>query len=79
MADMGHRLIAQSTQQGALPVLYAATMDVPGGSCIGPGGLWQIRGYPKIVRQSPASFDIESAVALWKLSEKLTGVRYVFR
>jgi NAD(P)-dependent dehydrogenase (short-subunit alcohol dehydrogenase family) len=78
IAGMGHQLIAQSTEQGALPVLYAATMDIPGGSYIGPGGVWQIRGYPKIVSPGQASNNIEAAEALWRLSEKLTGVRYIY-
>ncbi|MBU0994386.1 MAG: SDR family NAD(P)-dependent oxidoreductase [Proteobacteria bacterium] len=78
IADMGHQLIAQSTEHGALPVLYAATMDIPGGSYIGPGGVWQIRGYPKIVSPSQASNNIEAAEALWRLSEKLTGVRIIY-
>ncbi len=52
--------------------------DVPGGSYIGPDGLFEQRGHPKVVGSSAASKNLETARRLWELSEKLTGVRYEF-
>jgi NAD(P)-dependent dehydrogenase (short-subunit alcohol dehydrogenase family) len=73
---LGNRLAAQSATMGALPVLYAATADLPNGSFTGPGGITGHHGYPKVVRSSPASHDREKAAELWTLSEKLTNVTY---
>ncbi|WP_283134762.1 oxidoreductase [Rhizohabitans arisaemae] len=72
------RLIAQSADQGALPILYAATEpDLPGGSYVGPGGFVEMRGYPVLVASSAAARDQATARRLWELSEELTGVRYL--
>ncbi len=69
-------VFAQSAEMGALPTLYAATQDVPGGAYVGPDGLAEQRGHPKLVGMSPAARDAELAARLWALSEELTGVRY---
>ena len=72
------RFVAQSAERGALPLLYAATVDLPGGTYVGPGGFAELWGQPRIVQSSPASMDRRMAEALWSLSESLTGVRYDF-
>jgi NAD(P)-dependent dehydrogenase (short-subunit alcohol dehydrogenase family) len=73
------QLVAQSAEMGALPTLYAATAPgVRGGDYIGPDGLGEMRGYPTKVQSSPRSHDREVAEQLWQISEKLTGVRYVW-
>jgi NAD(P)-dependent dehydrogenase (short-subunit alcohol dehydrogenase family) len=59
--------------QGALPTLYAATQDVPGGSYIGPGGLGHLRGYPEIQQPSKVARDPAAARLLWDLSARLTS------
>jgi NAD(P)-dependent dehydrogenase (short-subunit alcohol dehydrogenase family) len=59
---------------GALPTLYAATQDVPGGSYIGPDGLGHLRGYPEIQQPSKGARDPLMARRLWDLSARLTGV-----
>ncbi len=46
---VANKVMAQSDAQGALPTLFAATQDVPGGSFIGPDGFQQTRGYPELV------------------------------
>jgi len=75
---VGNRLIAQSAEAGAWPTLYAATMpDVAGGEFYGPGGPLQGRGSPKRVGSSRASRDETTAVALWQLAQRLTGVSYL--
>lgn len=67
------RFLLNDAERGALPTLYAATQDIPGGSYVGPGGLLGVRGYPKIGRPSRKAFDIQSARDLWRASERLTG------
>jgi len=71
-----NRVVAQSAEMGALPALYAATMDLPGDTYVGPGGLQEMRGHPAIAGRSDAALDAEMARGLWQLSEQLTGVRF---
>ncbi|MGI8594275.1 MAG: oxidoreductase [Solirubrobacteraceae bacterium] len=73
---MVNRVVAQSDEQGALPTLYAATMDLPGGAFVGPGGPGEMRGSPRLVSASKAATDLGTAARLWEVSEELTGVRY---
>jgi NAD(P)-dependent dehydrogenase (short-subunit alcohol dehydrogenase family) len=72
-------VLAQSAEMGALPVLYAATVeDLPGGSFIGPSGFMEQRGYPHVVTAAGKAYDEDAWRRLWKVSEELTGVRYEF-
>ena len=73
---IGNRVIAQSAEMGALPTLFAATQDIPGGSYVGPDGVGEQRGHPTLVGRSRAASDGETARALWTRSEELTGVRF---
>jgi NAD(P)-dependent dehydrogenase (short-subunit alcohol dehydrogenase family) len=73
---VGNKLLAQSDAMGALPTLYAATQDMPGGAYVGPDGFQEQRGHPKLVGRSGAASDEESARRLWELSEELTGVSF---
>ena len=74
---MGNKVVAQSDEQGAWPTLYAATSpDVHGGGYYGPGGLMEMRGYPKEVKSNEKSRDEAVAAQLWDVSEELTGVEY---
>jgi NAD(P)-dependent dehydrogenase (short-subunit alcohol dehydrogenase family) len=73
---VGNLVIAQSDEMGALPTLYAATEDIPGGSYVGPDGIGEQRGHPTLVGRSGAASDAESARRLWERSEELTGVRF---
>jgi hypothetical protein len=75
---VGNKVIAQSAEMGALPSLYAATADVPGGSFVGPDGLAEQRGYPHVVTAAGKAYDEESWRKLWLISEQLTGVSYEF-
>jgi NAD(P)-dependent dehydrogenase (short-subunit alcohol dehydrogenase family) len=70
-------VVAQSAADGALPTLYAATQDLPGGSYVGPRGPFEMRGAPKLVKPRPHARDPQSAARLWGVSEQLTGVHYV--
>jgi NAD(P)-dependent dehydrogenase (short-subunit alcohol dehydrogenase family) len=67
---------AQTDDGGALPTLYAAVADVPGGSYAGPGGFMEGRGAPKLVGRSKAARDGALARRLWTVSEELTGVTW---
>ncbi len=76
---IGNGLVAQSDAAGALPQLYAATMDdVASGDYVGPDGPFEMRGGPKTVGMSSAARDDEAAARLWALSEELTGVTYAW-
>ncbi|HEX6390486.1 MAG TPA: oxidoreductase [Solirubrobacteraceae bacterium] len=71
---LGNKLIAQSSPMGALPTLYAATEDIPGGSYVGPDGIGEQRGHPRLVGCSERARDEGDARRLWEISEELTGV-----
>jgi NAD(P)-dependent dehydrogenase (short-subunit alcohol dehydrogenase family) len=73
---IGNRLIAQTDEAGARPTLYAASQDLPGASYVGPDGLGEHRGYPRLVGRTAAASDVEMAKRLWMLSEELTGVKF---
>jgi len=74
-----NRVMAQSDEMGALPLLYAATVpDLPGGSYVGPDGMFERRGHPTLVGSSKEGQDLDTARRLWEVSEELTGVTYEF-
>ena len=62
----------QSAAMGALPQLFAATAPAakPGGF-YGPGGLGNLKGYPKACRIAPAALDAADCNQLWEVSEAL--------
>ena len=67
----------QPAELGALPTLMAATADLPGSTYIGPSGLLQMRGLPRIVRPRRLAQDREAGRRLWEVSEEATGVRFL--
>jgi NAD(P)-dependent dehydrogenase (short-subunit alcohol dehydrogenase family) len=72
-------LLGQSADMGALPALYAATVpDLPGGTFVGPDGVMEQRGYPKVVIGASRAYDEQDQRRLWEVSEQLTGVHYEF-
>jgi NAD(P)-dependent dehydrogenase (short-subunit alcohol dehydrogenase family) len=77
LIDIGNRVLAQSAEAGARPMLYAATMpDVQGGDYWGPDRLGQMRGHPKRVTGSARARDPELARRLWERATQLTGVAF---
>jgi NAD(P)-dependent dehydrogenase (short-subunit alcohol dehydrogenase family) len=60
-------------ERGALPLLFAATQDLPGNSFVGPDGIGSIRGYPTVRRPSKAGLDATAATALWRAVTDLVG------
>jgi NAD(P)-dependent dehydrogenase (short-subunit alcohol dehydrogenase family) len=74
---LGNRTLAQSAQMGALPTLYAATVEgLGGGEFYGPDGMRGMKGYPRRVRAADRAYDRDTARRLWKRSVALTGVDY---
>ncbi len=70
-------LLLQSPERGALPVLRAVTdPGVRSGEFYGPRGFQQSKGYPKVVRSSPQSYDTSLQGRLWALSQDMTGVAF---
>lgn len=76
LVHLAGRYLAQSPEQAALPSLYAATQDIPGGSYIGPDGVGGMWGYPTRISRSARAGDAASAQQLWQVSEDLTSVRF---
>jgi len=70
-------LVAQDARMGALPTLYAATQpSLEGGVYVGPDGIGELRGHPRVVTPSRAARDPEAAARLWEAAEQLTGVPF---
>lgn len=73
----GNALIAQPAEAGAWPTVFAATAaSVENGAYIGPGGMFELGGKPKVVQATRAAQDQEVARRLWEVSERETGVTF---
>jgi NAD(P)-dependent dehydrogenase (short-subunit alcohol dehydrogenase family) len=78
-ARMVEPLFSQSSDEGALPTLRAATdPSAKGGEYYGPSGFMEGKGQPVLVNSSARSHDRLSQQKLWAISEQLTGVTYEF-
>ena len=71
---LGNRLVGMPVERGVLPILFAATMDVPGNTYAGPHGPRELSGSPVSVGRSEMASDPDLAKELWAISESLTGV-----
>lgn len=80
LTRIGDRLLAQSSEQGAIPQVHAATAtDVVGNDYFGPDGFLEQSGKAaKRVGRSRLASDAEAARRLWDVSTELTGVAYVW-
>ncbi|WP_182358883.1 oxidoreductase [Tomitella gaofuii] len=76
LGRIGNATIAQSAEAGALPTLYAASQDLPGGSFLGPDRMLGARGGPALAGRSAEASDPDLARRLWEASEELTGVGF---
>ena len=75
--DRAFAMVAQSADDGALPLLYAATApEAKGGAYYGPSGWGETRGAPGPSVIAPQAADPLAARRLWALSEQLTGVSF---
>ena len=71
------RLVGQSAEAGARPVVVAATApDLRGGSYVGPAGPFELHGEPGLVPMPEPALDPERAAELWVASEQATGVAF---
>jgi NAD(P)-dependent dehydrogenase (short-subunit alcohol dehydrogenase family) len=61
-------------EHGALPLLYAATQDLPGNAYVGPDGLGGVKGYPTVRSPGKVGRDQARAADLWRATAALTGV-----
>lgn len=67
----------QPADQGALPVLHAATApELAGGSYYGPTGFQQMRGAPGVAAFPDGASDPRAAAALWTALEKMSGIAF---
>ncbi|WP_409331539.1 oxidoreductase [Trujillonella humicola] len=73
---VANRVVATSAAEGALPIVFAATADVPGGSYAGPSRFAETRGGPTLVGRTAAASDPALAARLWTRSAELTGVDF---
>lgn len=63
-------------EQGALPVLHAATVpDISGGAFVGPDKLGGLRGHPQITRSTRRSHDQAVAADLWQRCTDMVAFR----
>jgi NAD(P)-dependent dehydrogenase (short-subunit alcohol dehydrogenase family) len=69
--------VGQPASLGALPTLMAATADLPGSTYVGPDGLLEFKGHPRIVNARKLAHDREAQRRLWEISEEATGVRFL--
>jgi NAD(P)-dependent dehydrogenase (short-subunit alcohol dehydrogenase family) len=76
LSEVGNALLGMPAWQGALTTVYAATMDLPGNSYVGPSGPLEMLGWPRLVGRSAAAGDPDLAKALWRRSEELTGTTF---
>ena len=76
IVDAATKAVSQSAADGALPLLMAATADLPGATYCGPSGPSEWRGLPQVVGSSARARDPEAQRALWELSERAVGFSY---
>ncbi len=71
------RIVGQSAQMGAWPLLRAATdPSLTGGEYVGPSSVGQTRGRPRLVGMTRWARDEDLAGNLWTASEQATGVEF---
>ncbi|KQW47904.1 short-chain dehydrogenase [Nocardioides sp. Root1257] len=75
--DGAIKLVSPNTaEQGAWPTLMAATADLPGATYVGPDGLLEWGGRPRVTTSNKLSNDEVAQRRLWEISEQVTGVSY---
>ena len=79
MSVILNNILAQNVKIGTLPILRAATEEnVMGGEYFGPTKMMELKGHPELVKSSDKSYNKDLAKKLWKVSEKLTNLKYQF-
>lgn len=70
--------LAMPIWKGALPMLYAMTMDdVKSGDFIGPKKFIGARGWPERIKSNKRSYNEEDARRFWEISEKNTNTSFL--
>ena len=54
----------------------ATVEGLPPGSYIGPDGMFEQRGHPKVVGRSKEAQSTADAARLWDATEELVGIRF---
>ena len=77
LLKLGAPFVTQSSAEGALPVLLAATSaDVVPGGYYGSTGFMEFRGPPGVAKVELRARDLTVASALWDAAEALTGAPF---
>jgi len=71
-----NRAVSQPAAAGALPLLMAATDDLPGSTYCGPGGAGEARGAPRLVGCTALARDEQAQREMWELSQRAVGLDY---
>jgi NAD(P)-dependent dehydrogenase (short-subunit alcohol dehydrogenase family) len=74
LTAIGAKLVATDADFGARQTLFAASQHLPGDTFIGPR--FSVSGATQPVGRSPRARSAATAVALWELSEQLTGTKF---
>lgn len=74
--DAAVRAVSQSVAAGALPILMAATADLPGSTYVGPSGPGEMSGPPRVVAPRRLALDRDAQRRLWEISQDVTGITY---
>jgi NAD(P)-dependent dehydrogenase (short-subunit alcohol dehydrogenase family) len=73
---IGGGMVGQSAYLGSLPILYAATFpELPAGSYIGPGGMFEMRGYPIPVESNKKSHDEDLQKHFWMAARQVLEIK----
>lgn len=71
------KLVSQNSFKGCLPVVLAATnQNYESGTYFGPGGLFEIKGKPSVVKMTKKAQSKSNAYKLWSLSEDAIGEKF---
>ncbi|WP_256338468.1 SDR family NAD(P)-dependent oxidoreductase [Streptomyces sp. KS_5] len=73
---VGSRMLGHDLDHGVLPILYAATQEVPGGSLVGPDGLRRFSGQPTVLRPARNALNVELGRELWVTAEQMTHTTF---
>lgn len=71
------KVVATDADFGARQTLYAVSQDLPGDTFVGPR--FGQTGRTQPVGRSRRARDPQLAAALWRLSERLTGIEFSLR
>lgn len=62
-------------EHGALPLLFAATEDIPGNAYVGPDGPGSVKGHPVVRKPGKAGLDARAARRVWDAVSERVGVQ----